>query len=415
MRTVRTHPLLVGGFFLVTIALAVAGIVWWLIPTEPLSAQEVMENACADSTDINEYDATLRMFGPEGARDGWVVMEINNAIGMRTRSYSPNNGGRSSESTLVSEGYTMWDDSGSGSSSRSEDDDDSYRVYSRRIEGNGQWGAWQVSQYPTDWGDGMTGSFCGYDVSIFDTFLYNGVETVGGTSTKKFTATVGSASLELATRLEFWIDADGKLIKKAQTLTNKDVRWELTYSGWGEANAIATPVTSGATPPGGDLPDTGPEPDATASPPATATPSTPAPESTATPVPTDTPEPTVTPVPATAWLEPDPETVTFDGSGWQTFTIHGTGVDRIDFSINAINHPDGPSSTGAVARTRRSTPPAASDACRNTGYEGYSENPGGTFSLVGCRAGTSIIQLGEFVYGSYVLLRRYTVDVTGGP
>ena len=48
MRTVRTHPLLVGGFFLVTIALAVAGIVWWLIPTEPLSAQEVMENACAD-------------------------------------------------------------------------------------------------------------------------------------------------------------------------------------------------------------------------------------------------------------------------------------------------------------------------------------------------------------------------------
>ena len=185
-------------------------------------------------------------------------MEINNAIGMRTRSYSPNNGGRSSESTLVSEGYTMWDASGSGSSSRSEDDDDSYRVYSRRIEGNGQWGAWQVSQYPTDWGDGMTGSFCGYDVSIFDTFLYNGVETVGGTSTKKFTATVGSASLELATRLEFWIDADGKLIKKAQTLTNKDVRWELTYSGWGEANAIATPVTSGATPPGGDLPDTGP-------------------------------------------------------------------------------------------------------------------------------------------------------------
>ena len=347
---------------MVTIALAVAGIVWWLIPTEPLSAQEVMEDACANSRDINEYDATLRMFGPEGERDGWVVMEINDAIGMRTRSYSPGDGGRSSESTLVSEGYTMWDASGSGSSSRSDDDDDSYRVYSRRIEGDGQWGAWQVSQYPGDWGDGMTGSFCGYDVSIFETFLYDGVETVSGTSTKKFTATVGSTSLELATRLEFWIDADGKLIKKAQTLINKDVRWELTYSGWGEANAIAAPVTSDATP-GGDAPDSDDSPEPAPAPPDTPTPS---PTSTPVPVPTDTPEPTVTPVPATAWLEPDPETVTFDGSGWQTFTIHGTGVDRIDFSINAINYPDGPSSTGAVARTRRSTPPAASDACRNT-------------------------------------------------
>ena len=37
-----------------------------------------------------------------------------------------------------------------------------------------------------------------------------------------------------------------------------------------------------------------------------------------------------------------------------------------------------------------------------------------TFSLLGCWAGTVIIQLAHYVGSDYVLLRRYTVAVRGG-
>ena len=135
-------------------------------------------------------------------------------------------------------------------------------------------------------------------------------------------------------------------------------------------------------------------------------PDTPAP----TPAPTPTPPPTSTPVPADAWLDPDPETVTFDGSEWREFTVHGTGVERIDLGVNVW-----PNSTGAVGSTGSSSPPSVSEACENAHYTGYTFLDGRTVRLVGCQAGRVIIQVGQFVGGEYVLLRRYTVNVSGGP
>ena len=120
--------------------------------------------------------------------------------------------------------------------------------------------------------------------------------------------------------------------------------------------------------------------------------------------------PTSTLEPADAWLEPDPETVTFDGSEWREFTVRGTGVDRIDLGVNVW-----PGSTGAVGSTGSSSPPSVSEACESTSCTGYTLRDGWTVRLVGCQAGTVIIQLGRYVGDDYVLLRRYTVNVSGGP
>ena len=327
MRTIRTHPLLAGSGVLVLIALVIAAVVWWLTPTEPLSAQEHMEDACADPLPSYEYDANIRTFTARGESGERAVVGFDHDVGMHVRIYSTGlsregDGTRSATAgTLMSESYVIWptsSDSDSDSGSRSADQS-IQRIYDREMR-DGQWGEWEVTERLADEesGDDATDLFCGYDLSVFDEFLYNGVKTVGGVSAKKFTGTMGTGSGNLDTRIEFWITADGTPVKRVQTLINSDVRWEITYSGWGESNAVAAPVLSSATP-GEDDPPAQPS----APPVATPTATTPSPTSTPVPVPTDTLEPTVTPVPASAWLEPDPETVTFDGSEGLEFTVHG--------------------------------------------------------------------------------------------
>ena len=64
MRVLSAHPWLAGGF-LVVAALVAAAIVWWLIPNEPLSAQEVMADACIDAAITLDYDVTVRIMAPE--------------------------------------------------------------------------------------------------------------------------------------------------------------------------------------------------------------------------------------------------------------------------------------------------------------------------------------------------------------
>ena len=102
--------------------------------------------------------------------------------------------------------------------------------------------------------------------------------------------------------------------------------------------------------------------------------------------------------------------MTFDGGQWREFTVYGTGVERIDLGVNVW-----PGSTGAVGSTGSSSPPSVSEACESTSYTGYTLRDGWTARLVGCQAGTVIIQLGRYVGDDYVLLRRYTVNVSGGP
>ena len=69
-------------------------------------------------------------------------------------------------------------------------------------------------------------------------------------------------------------------------------------------------------------------------------------------------------------------------------------MNDLNFAINVINYPDDPNSTGAIERSSRRNPPLASDECNETYYTGYTVEADDTFHLVGCRAGTVIIESG---------------------
>ena len=114
-----------------------------------------------------------------------------------------------------------------------------------------------------------------------------------------------------------------------------------------------------------------------------------------------------------AWLEQDPENKPFVGE-WRHFTLRGSGLDKVDLSVNVIGFGGAPSSTGAVGYAKASPLPAAGEVCGSAYYSGYQMSVDRTFSLVGCREGTVIIELLD-PGNDRALLKRYTVQVTGGP
>ena len=114
-----------------------------------------------------------------------------------------------------------------------------------------------------------------------------------------------------------------------------------------------------------------------------------------------------------AWLEQDPENQPFVGE-WQHFTLRGSGLDKVDLSVNVIGFGGAPSSTGAVGYATASPLPAAGEVCESAYYSGYQMSVDRTFSLVGCREGTVVIELLDPGNG-YALLQRYTVTVDAGP
>ena len=114
-----------------------------------------------------------------------------------------------------------------------------------------------------------------------------------------------------------------------------------------------------------------------------------------------------------AWLEQDPENKPFVGE-WQHFTLRGSGLDKVDLQVNVIGFGGAPSSTGAVGYATASPLPAVGEVCGSAYYSGYQMSVDRTFSLVGCREGTVVIELLDPGNG-YALLKRYTLTVTGGP
>ena len=114
-----------------------------------------------------------------------------------------------------------------------------------------------------------------------------------------------------------------------------------------------------------------------------------------------------------AWLEQSPENKPFVGE-WQHFTLRGNGLDKVDLSVNVIGFGGAPSSTGAVGYGTASPLPAAGEVCGSAYYSGYQMSVDRTFSLVGCREGTVIIELLD-PGNDYALLQRYTVTVDTGP
>ena len=114
-----------------------------------------------------------------------------------------------------------------------------------------------------------------------------------------------------------------------------------------------------------------------------------------------------------AWLESNPENQPFVGE-WRHFTLRGSGLDKVDLSVNVIGFGGAPSSTGAVGYATASPLPAAGEVCGSAYYSGYQMSVDRTFSLVGCREGTVIIELLDPGNG-YALLQRYAVTVNAGP
>ena len=125
-------------------------------------------------------------------------------------------------------------------------------------------------------------------------------------------------------------------------------------------------------------------------------------------------EPEPEPAPErSAWLEENPENQPFVGE-WQQFTLRATGLEKVDLSVNVISVTGEPSSTGAVGYSTANPPPAAGKVCERAFYSGYAMSVDQTFSLVGCREGTVIIELLDPT-DDYALLKRYTVKVNAGP
>ena len=114
-----------------------------------------------------------------------------------------------------------------------------------------------------------------------------------------------------------------------------------------------------------------------------------------------------------AWLEQNPENKPFVGE-WQHFTLRGNGLDKVDLSVNVIGFGGAPSSTGAVGYATASPLPAAGEVCGDAYYSGYQMSVDATFSLVGCREGTVVIELLD-PGNDWALLKRYTVTVNAGP
>ena len=114
-----------------------------------------------------------------------------------------------------------------------------------------------------------------------------------------------------------------------------------------------------------------------------------------------------------AWLEQNPENKPFVGE-WQHFTLRGSGLDKVNLSVNVIGFGGAPSSTGAVGYATASPLPAVGEVCGDAYYSGYQMSVDRTFSMVGCREGTVVIELLDPGNG-YALLKRYTVTVDAGP
>ena len=403
------YTMTIAGALLIAAAIAVAGIfLWkWVGPASAQSTSLPLEDVCEGTIAPTSYDILTLAYDGDG-----ILIE------QHEYSYATNGHHVISTYTDPDGALVGQIESITLAPPRAGSDTDTRAVgisatgtittYTRKALTNEPWSPWESEESP-DYrptpatntenrrsGAAITHVF-GLEVASFKRFEYNGIETVNGTTTKKYTAEY------TVWRWEFWVGLNGWIAKDKRHHRPSGGYTIQTYSNHNEPNNVAAPPT--------------PEPTARPTTPPTAKPHTPVPAPTDTPALTDTPAPTPTPAPtdapapvAAAWLEPDPETVTFDGSEWLEFTVHGTGVERIDLGVNVW-----PGSTGAVGSTGGSSPPSVSEACESTSYTGYTLRDGWTVRLVGCQAGTVIIQLGQYVGDDYVLLRRYTVNVSGGP
>ena len=359
-------------------------LVWQLFPQDTASAQAVLEDICEDldvtglerpaypAYDVSEWSTFTHQYDETVTTTTTTTETQVTAYpyyGRHEREYDE-------DGALISEYFlVVRPDEETGNTARDTEGDETYSLtqYRRSTDDQGVWKDWNVQSEPIERSPAKASGavtrdapnlFCGVNVDErFTSFTYIGEETIGGVDTKHFVGIedpLGDTDPDFI-KHEFWISLVAFPIQyKVERFMEVEEYWTdrlvsvSTYSGYGQQNVVNPPgqaVVPTQTP--------APTPE-------------PTPEPTPLPTPEPTPEPTLEPTTTTAtdaWLEPDPESITFDGQ-WRQFTIRGTGLDDVRFSTNVINHPDGPNSTGAVELDSRSSLPSASDACRNTYFSG---------------------------------------------
>ena len=405
MTTIFAKHRAVTFLSLAAIMVAVGLIVWWRFPGSTLTAQERMEDVCASTTYPLSFDLSDHTTMTEGGTTTTVGdYDIrNNGRDKHILMYT--DGNPSHEAILI---YPGGESAGRSAITRQ-------TGYIREFTG-GEWGDWEVNvgDSATATANGTSSartdenleSFCGLPLEIPGhevEFRHVGEETIDGTNTSHYFHSGSRIGHDGYTSTEYWLDSNG-LLKQTRWIVyhpaspgSPESKFEnfRTFSEWGVTNVITPPV--GVTLP---TPVPPPTPTPTPVPEPTATPLPPTPEPTSTPAPTATPRPTSTSTPG-AWLEPDPEAVTFRDQ-WQEFRVQGT--QSINLKINVL----GPGGKETVLHTIDRWPPSVDDPCRGAPSVTHSKNVGDSFRLVGCRSGKAVIQLLDT---SNTLIQEYVVKV----
>ena len=389
----RRNALVLG--VLVPAAILVGLMAWLFIPRSdpagPVSAQQAFEDACADATPVSHVDLTT---------EGTATYNSDPYTWRRVIRVAPNAEHHLTTAPSSSEKAEMIIVESPSDGTRSDGSGGSVALYTRSADDAGVWGDWSIENAnipPSSTSTGRSSSgpehFCGMETSRFTSFEYVGTETVGSVDTKHFRASrtpAGAPSGDYQW-VDYWIDLNGVPIKvtESYSVAGDQMETTTTYSGWGETNVIATPVTPVQANPT-------PTPEVpTATPAPTAEPAlTPTPEPTATPRPTNTPAPG-------AWLDPDPSTITLRGE-WRVFRVRGT--ESINLKINVL----GPGRKGTVLHSDDRWPPPVEDPCRSASTATHSKDVGDSFRLVGCRSGKAVVQLLDT---SNALIREYVIRV----
>ena len=323
MQTLRANKL-AAGCFLLAATLSVATIIWWLLPSSaPTSAQQAIEDACANSEAYDHVDVIMQVVPEGGEPRGWIEVEVGSA-GMHIRDYYE-------DGTFISESITIWStpipsDSGVVGAASNQVRSASFH---RNLERDNQWNDWSFSEEEFEISQSVN-TFCSHSLEKFSDFQYIGQETVNGVLSRHFSGVIDADGDPnnagfLDQRWDFWIGLDGRPVRHTITTLASGTSLVATYSGYGEVNVIAAPELTPtpalnptpaptATPEPTVAPTPTPEPAPTPTPTLAPTPTpeptatpTPIPTPTPTPIPTATPEPTPTPRPTpTATPEPTP-------------------------------------------------------------------------------------------------------------
>ncbi len=272
MVNMKIHRRLAFGLAVI-VAVGIAGLLWWLIPTSGgslVDAQAIIEDACSYPSDVSyasdviSYDITER--GTKTALDGdgeysWVSEIRVNGLDSHTLTYSEQTGGRAETIYIASFG-----------------------TYIRETNEHGEWGEWQVYAFPEifmqptpesnpspgseeDSGVGPVGQvdetitgtsrFCGADNLVNVRQLED--TRVNDTPVKHFSASVDPELIGRGDNFEnweYWVDEDGRAIQVKWDVffdsrggrREERVTRTITVSGYGELNVITAPVAPTPTP-----------------------------------------------------------------------------------------------------------------------------------------------------------------------